>query len=450
VTLSRDRYDIVVVGAGALGLASAYHLSRECTGETILVVDALKGPGEGSTGASAAMVRDVFSSSDNRSLAGDSIAFYRSIQSGGVDLGLDLYGYLWMLPQDLLHRYHSLATKNQRIAVRPIQLADMDSCPGLNIAPSGELAELVKVPDIVGGLFGSNCGAVAPEKLARFYHDEAAGFGVETVFGKCVTRLSFEGGDSLTLDSAGQRPFSYQEHIPDRVRISRVRFDDGTSVAAGTVIVAAGAWANQLLDPIGFASWCSARRRQLFALGGTDVEALLDWSGPTDASGNSSPRGCPFIILPTGAYIKPLKSSRRIWLGFSDHAGRRIGTEERIEDGGLTYNPLALGEKEFLATDVMPMVAPYFPCLERANYVSGWGGYFNYSPDGLPWLEQEYGIVFVGGDSGSGVMKADSIGRLVAASYRGKKQTSLFAGTTYDLSRLSVKHRHVEPEEINL
>jgi glycine/D-amino acid oxidase-like deaminating enzyme len=76
---SHDRYEIVIVGAGPLGLATAYHLAQRRPGRSVLVVDALAGPGEGSMGASNSMVRDVFSSPDNRALAGASIRFYEHV-----------------------------------------------------------------------------------------------------------------------------------------------------------------------------------------------------------------------------------------------------------------------------------------------------------------------------------------------------------------------------------
>ena len=64
--------------------------------------------------------------------------------------------------------------------------------------------------------------------------------------------------------------------------------------------------------------------------------------------------------------------------------------------------------------------------------------------------EEPYGVIFVGGDSGSAIMKADSIGRLVAAMYDGKSQAQLFGGESYRLERLSLARRAVEEEKIIL
>ena len=59
-------------------------------------------------------------------------------------------------------------------------------------------------------------------------------------------------------------------------------------------------------------------------------------------------------------------------------------------------------------------------------------------------------MIFVGGDSGSGIMKADSLGRLVAAACEGKSDARLFSGDTYRLDRLSLTHRVVQEEKIIL
>ena len=80
---AKERYDVVIVGAGAMGLASAYHLIHSRPELSVLVVEARSRPGEGSMGASAAMVRDVFSSQDNHLLSRSSIAFYRRLMEIG-------------------------------------------------------------------------------------------------------------------------------------------------------------------------------------------------------------------------------------------------------------------------------------------------------------------------------------------------------------------------------
>jgi sarcosine oxidase subunit beta len=57
---ARMRYaDVVVVGAGVIGAATAYQLAL--TGRSVVVIDKLRGPGQGSTSASSAVVRFNYS-----------------------------------------------------------------------------------------------------------------------------------------------------------------------------------------------------------------------------------------------------------------------------------------------------------------------------------------------------------------------------------------------------
>ncbi len=460
----RDRYDVVIVGAGALGLASAYHLSERLPELSVLVVDARSGPGEGSMGASNAMVRDVFSSPDNQRLARNAIAFYRRTMDAHEELRtpvplLDLYGYLWLLPETLLREYSSFVSQSRGLVdVRPVPLDQVRTLPGLEVAPArwfeGDAAEPPE--PIAGGLFGRNCGAVAPDLLARFYCGEARRRGVEFRFDTCVRRLSFEGREEILLHEPSKSPFAFQEHMRGRLRISRVHLADGRSVSTDRVVVAAGAWSDKLLHPLGVATACSARPEMLFSAAGPAVDELLRWEPPlepVDRDARGRPR-IPFVILPTGAMLKPIFAQREMWLGCVDTVARPIGTrEDPARDGRLDYDMAALGDRDAFATDVLPAVTPYLPRFETdaVRLTNSWGGYYNFSPEGLPVLfEEPFGVLFVGGDSGSGVMKADSLGRLVAARLEGRRYATLFTGETYRLDRLSLAHRGVEEERIIL
>jgi FAD-dependent oxidoreductase domain-containing protein 1 len=460
---SRDRYDVVIVGAGALGLASAYHLIQRRPDLSILVVEARSGPGEGSMGASAAMVRDVFGSIDNLVLAQNSIAFYRHLLDTQEELRspvplLDQYGYLWLLPERERTEYSAiLQHTRQRIETESLDASQLASCPGLDPTPGqwfeGDHAD---PPDgITGGLFGRNCGAVAPEMLAAFYCREARRLGVEFAFDSVVQRLSFEGREEILLHEPSKMPFAFQQSMRGRLRISRVTFGDGRSVQADTVIVAGGAWSSRILDPLGFATACTPRRQILFAVSGPVVDEMLRWTPPVHPI--DAPEGrprFPFLVLPSGITLKPIFPQRHLWVGFCDMVGHPIGTrEDPARDGRLDYNMAELGDRESFATDVLPGLTPYFPRFETpgVRLENTWGGYYTFSPEGAPVLTEElHGVIFVGGDSGSGVMKADSLGRLIAARYDGQNEGQLYSGESYRIDRLSLAHRSVEEEKLIL
>jgi FAD-dependent oxidoreductase domain-containing protein 1 len=458
----RDRYDLVIVGAGPFGLASAYHVARQQPGDSVLVLDARSGPGEGSMSASNAMVRDVFSSWDNHLLARNAIAFYRHLMETVEGLRapvplLDLYGYLWLLPAGLRDAYLEIVAKSSgSIDARSVPLDELRSCPGLEPTPARWYEDdgSPAPESITGGLFGRNCGALAPEMLAHHYFDEARSSGVEFEFNACVRRLSFEGREELLLHEDTGRPFAFQERMRDRLRIGRVVLGDGRAVRADRVLVAAGAWSESLLHPIGFATGCSPRPQHLYSVSGAAVDELLAWKAPVTPLGSETgPGRMPFVILPTGAALKPVFRQRRLWVELED-SSHPIGTLENPgRDGTLDYNMARLADPSSYATDVLPAVTPYLPQLgtTAARLESSWGGYYHFSPDGHPVLvEQPYGVIFAGGDSGSGIMKADSIGRLVAAAYGGRPEAKLFTGDSYRVDRLSLAHRDLADERIIL
>ena len=152
--------------------------------------------------------------------------------------------------------------------------------------------------------------------------------------------------------------------------------------------------------------------------------------------------------------LKPIFPQRQLWLGYADTVAHPIGTQEDpAADGRLDYDMAHMGEREAFATDALPLVTPYLPKFETTGVrlEKAWGGYYNFSPEGLPVLTEEpYGVIAVGGDSGSAIMKADSIGRLVVAQFEGRREAQLFDGRSYRVDRLSLGRRSVQEEKIIL
>jgi glycine/D-amino acid oxidase-like deaminating enzyme len=77
-----------------------------------------------------------------------------------------------------------------------------------------------------------------------------------------------------------------------------------------------------------------------------------------------------------------------------------------------------------------------------------WAGLYGYNAlDYLPFAFREQNLIVVGGDSGSGMMKGDSLGRIVDALYREEGETLLYGEIPYRTSKLSFEKRDVEREE---
>jgi len=64
----------------------------------------------------------------------------------------------------------------------------------------------------------------------------------------------------------------------------------------------------------------------------------------------------------------------------------------------------------------------YFPCFEDVRPMNMWAGQYAVNGfDELPVVAPAPGMIYVGAASGSGIMKCDSIARIVAALYGGRR-----------------------------
>ena len=99
-TQAGKKWDVLVIGAGVIGLSMAYRIKEKNPKLTVLVIDRSAAPGQGDTAKSMAAVRDTFTYDVNRLLAGSTIEFYKHVQSElGFNLNMDLIGYLWLLTE---------------------------------------------------------------------------------------------------------------------------------------------------------------------------------------------------------------------------------------------------------------------------------------------------------------------------------------------------------------
>jgi glycine/D-amino acid oxidase-like deaminating enzyme len=77
-----------------------------------------------------------------------------------------------------------------------------------------------------------------------------------------------------------------------------------------------------------------------------------------------------------------------------------------------------------------------------------WAGLYSYNTvDFLPFVFKENNLIVVGGDSGSGIMKGDSLGRITSAIYGDREEGGLYGDIPYKVSKLSFERRDVEREE---
>ena len=107
-----------------------------------------------------------------------------------------------------------------------------------------------------------------------------------------------------------------------------------------------------------------------------------------------------------------------------------------------------MAQGDFFENRIRPQVKPYFPVFQGVVPTHAWAGHYDeHLPDRTPFVERLAGAIVVGGTSGSGVMKADSLGRIVAGLYGGLDVVELGHGGYFRIADLSLRQRAAPPEE---
>lgn len=431
-------YDVVIIGAGIMGVTSAYYLKKNNPGKRILVVDRNGAPGQGNTGRSNAMFRNTFSSSDNQILSNESIDFYSHVQEElKVDIGLQKIGYLWLMDENQLSRSEPFLVRMEKNGIEITRHGKEDlrrRLPRLttDFESDGDAA-LMELPSVAGGIFGPKCGRLDPDKLVRFYASEFARAGGEFMFNAEAEGLLV--GPSKRLGIEGE-PFVWQD---SRVEGVSVRGAGGGVLNAETVVVACGAWENELLEPMGVDGHVKAKKRQLFSVpaAGKGLVGLLH------AGDFNHLELLPLVILPkAGVHFKPVSEENDFWIGCEDEVNRPYIDVPEHDIGKYT------AEGVYYERSVYPVLSAYFPDFKESRVKAMWAGLYAYNTlDNLPFVFSKGNLIVVGGDSGSGIMKGDSLGRIVDAQYREEDEAVLFGGSRYRVSKLSFEARDVEREE---
>lgn len=390
-------YDFVVVGAGVIGLSAAYHVKRASPGSSVLLVDALGGPGLGDTSKSVGGFRTAFTSDVNRALASSSVGFYEELQAGGRDLGLRRYGYLFLATDetyDELMRY--LGGGSRLLDER--ELSEM----GLRTRVSGlEDARALGLGDLVGGFLYGDAGILDPHLIVGYYAEELEDAGCEFMY-NAEAELLVE--PVYPLGMPGE-PFPWQE-----VRVRGV-IAGGREIRSESVVLATGAWTGGILDALGTPLPLRPLRRMAYSIPATsgDLRGLLD-------------AGIPPLVVPGGVFLRP-------------------------EPGGAFYvefglrRPYGPDDPEPTAWELgaLPVLSSYLRAFEGIRPGDSWVGRYDMNVvSGTPVVERvAEGLVVAAGTSGSGVMKADAVGRMAAALALGLDRAELHGGGSLPADALS-------------
>ena len=436
-------YDILIIGAGILGLSCAYHLKANNRDKEILVVDRLADVAQGNTARSAAAFRNMFTSPDNLTLADTSINFYLDTQRSGFDLGIKKIGYLWIMSERQLasNERHVKEMEEKGIDLKKYDRGDLEHLiPSLKtqFEATDEDSQIMGLEKVSGGILGTKCGILDPAKLARFYADGFVRMGGKIALGTNVKKLILEPEKPLGIDG---EPFVWQDS-----RIAGVELEGANmsgEVRAETTVIASGVWNNELLEPIGIDGHVKGKKRQMFTIPAEKDPQLRDLLH----NGNFNDEGVlPFVILPKSAcFIKPMASEGKFWVAADDDLNREYID---LPDADLQNYK---AEPRYYEDNVYRILKAYLPAFESYSKPSEmWTGLYSYNTlDSIPFVFFESGMIVAGGGSGSGIMKGDAMGRLVDAAFRSGEdgEATLYGGVNYPLRKIGFKSRQVEREE---
>ncbi|MEB3774814.1 MAG: FAD-binding oxidoreductase [Desulfurococcales archaeon] len=422
-------HDYIIIGAGIVGLATAYHLKKMDPDSSILVIDKGHGPGAGDTGRSAAAFRAFFTSRINMALAKTSIEYYRDLQDNGVDLGMMFVGYLFLLDKKLRRQAREGLEEAERMGLDfdTLEPGFIEERLGIRTSVEGlEEAELLGLGDIEEGILVREAGIIAAEKLVEYYYNSIKAMGVDIAFDTEVRTLIIEPRRPLGIEG---EPFPWQD-----ARVSGVETSRGEARARRKVIAALGAWSSKVLNPAGIDSYTRPKKRQVFT-----VKASGSLAKTLNARGLNKYNISPMLVFPKKVFARPEPGEGAYWVGVSDDLGRPF---ELVED------PPA--EEHFYTLGVLPVLSLYHPGFTDKMPSSMWAGNYDISFDGAPIIYEPYqsDLIVSAGTSGSGIMKADAIGRVTASLALGLEEAELYGGVKVKVSRLGLENRHIEPEKL--
>jgi len=419
--------DVLILGGGILGFSSAYHMKRRSPQDRIVLIDKLGGPGQGNTAKSEGAFRNVFTSKTNYLLADSTIDAFTDFQRDlGYDLKMENIGYLWLFSEEQHSRLKPVLDSMAKLGVelKFFEEERASMIPGLVTDFTGdEEAEILGLEPVDVAMQGVKCGSIDADSLVRCYERMFLEAGGEVVYGAEAEKLILEPMDELGIPG---EPFVWQDAAVKGAETSK------GEIKAGTTVVATGAWAERLLDPIGVDAMMRPKKRHIFVFKDPQLRGLFEVKGLNEYG------ALPLTVLPkSGVYLKAEVSEGSIWVGCADNLGRRFGLEDDPQP-----------EESYYTDDIYHVLVEYLPCFKDVRPVNMWAGQYAINGyDGIPVVAPAPGMIYVGAASGSGIMKSDALGRIAASLYVGEEEAELYGGRSFRVADLGVRSRRVEREE---
>lgn len=353
---------VVIVGAGALGLATAVHLLR--AGATDVTVLEAAQPAGASSGLSVGMIQTQHLTDLNIELRAYSRRFLAELESeSGLDIAHVGYLRLGFDPAD------------REVYQRSVDIQTSYGITHSHVVNPDEIAQLVpgmKVSDVACGLWGPDDGYIDGHAYCGILLDEVRRRGgVVATNARLLSAESHDGVHILTTDRGVFR--------------------------ADRVVNAAGAWASHIADLLGVTVTVRPERHQALIL--------------------RTPEPLPYE-MPCVMTYSPGSGQDGIFVRHEGH-GQLVAGMHSLDPVGEVVDPDNYqGSNDFnFLEDFAAQFETRFPMLADIEVTHGWAGIYPVSPDGLPVAgpHREDDTVFsAAAAGGAGIMLSPIIGRLVS------------------------------------
>ncbi|MFH1140000.1 MAG: FAD-binding oxidoreductase [Pseudomonadota bacterium] len=360
-------WDIVIVGGGIMGSATAYYLTKLDPSLRVVVVEKDPSYTYASTALCMANVRIQFSLEENIRISQYAFEILDNFENemivDGERPNIDFHGEgnLFLVDE-----------ANRAAAERSLKLQQSLNCPVEWWTPNQirDHYPLYEPTGYVGGTFGSKDGRLDAYALLMGFKAKARSQGAVYLKEEVV------------------------DIVASRGRVEGVRLSSNETLTAGAVINCAGPWARIVAASAGIDLPVQPTKRQVFAM-----SPAVKPAGPL-----------PLTILPTTLYFRTETGGLLL-----------VGKSFSNDPVGYDFN---WDDKRFY-DHLWPELAEFAPAFDTAKLMRGWAGLYAVNTlDGNAilgeWPELK-GFYLANGFSGHGLQQGPAVGRYISELILGLK-----------------------------
>lgn len=360
--MPQDRPDVCVIGAGAVGLATAHFLREGGANVTVLEADHVA---SGSSGLSVGIIETQYIEPLDIALRVEGMRFFGRLEA---DHGLDITrnGYLRLVrDEDSLQAARSSVEVQRSLGVEDATVLDRDEVQ--------KLVPQMRCDDVVAGLWGPSDGFIDGHLYANLMAELLMGRGVEVKVRQKVTGLA-ERGERLVVSTAA-----------------------GLEVECDFVVNAAGAWGSRVAEVLGTTMPLEPQRHQAIV---ADLGTSAGYVVPSvmDYIPHSGEIGLYFRHERDGALVCGLHS-------------------EEANEADVDPDNYGRGVDHDFMELVAQKLSSRLPGFPDASLGDGWAGLYPVSPDGVPQVgpsAENPCVISAGGAGGSGIQLSPALGRIAS------------------------------------